>query len=413
MRMYLPTISFSLRITFLFALFMAAEYIRAADSDTPAPLQESGEEAELGGFKYSPNASLSYEYNDNIYATDTGAVSDTTLRASVGGAMMSRWKQHAVEAGASVNAAYFNDYSSENTTDYQVHTSGRYDFNKRSNLFGGLSYSRLHEARGSIEAVSGDEPTIYYKGQANAGIKLGADKVSLTLAGNASNLDYRNTPAAGSVLFNDDRDRNEFALGARLNYALAGKRYLFAQLRTDVRDYKLRFDEAGYERSSTGYRAGVGYGVDLGTRLKAEVMLGYLTQNYDDVAFNDVNAFDYKASLNWYVSKDSNLQLELSHALEETTLPGSPGYLYRQFSMQWRQRHSASVFAKYAFSYGQADYQQSAIKDDYYDASVGIAYALHKGILAGVDLRHLQRDSNQVGDDFARNVLSVSVSGRF
>ena len=413
MSMYQPRFRFSVQVTFLFALLMAAEYIRAATSDTPAPLQEPKEAAALGEFEYSPNASLSYEYNDNIYATDTGEVSDTILRASVGGAMTSRWKQHAFEAGASVNAAYFNDYSSENTTDYQVHTSGRYDFNKSSNFFGGVSYSRLHEARGSIEAVSGDEPTIYYKGQANAGIKLGTDKVSLTLAGNANNLDYRNTPASGGELFNDDRDRNEFALGARLNYALASKHYLFAQLRTDVRDYKLRFDEAGYERSSTGYRAGVGYGVDLGTRLKAEFMLGYLTQNYDDAAFNDVNAFDYKGSLNWYVSKDSHLQLELSHLLEETTLPGSPGYLYRQFSMQWRQRHSASIFAKYAFSYGQADYQQSAINDDYYDASIGIAYVVHKGILAGVDLRHLQRDSNQVGDDFARNVLSVSLSARF
>lgn len=410
---YHPAIQFSLRITFLLALLITAEYTRAADSDTPEPLREFEEEAALSEYKYSPSASLAYEYNDNIYATENGEVSDTILRASLGGTVASNWEKHAFEAGASVDAAYFNKYSSENTVDYRVHTSGRFDIEKGSNLFGGVSYSRLHEARGSIEAVSGDEPTIYYKGQANAGVKLGTKKVSLTLAGSANSLDYRNTPAAGSILFNDDRDRNEYALGMRLNYALANKHYLFAQLRSDMRDYKLRFDEAGYQRSSTGYRAGIGYGVDLGARLKGEIMLGYLVQKYDDAAFDAIHAFDYRGNLNWYVSKDSHLKVELSHSLEETTLPGSPGYLYRQLGVQWRQRHSESIFGKYKFAYGQADYQQSSIKDDYYDVSVGFAYVLHKGILGGVDLRHLRRDSSRAGDDFSRNVLSVSLTGRF
>lgn len=408
-----PAIRFSLRITFLLALLIATEYIRAADSETPEPLREFEEEAVQDEFKYSSSASLAYEYNDNIYATETSEVSDTILRASLGGTIASKWEKHAFEAGASVNAAYFNDYSSENTVDYRIHTSGRFDLEKEGNLFGGVSYSRLHEARGSIEAVSGDEPTIYYKGQANAGVKLGTNKASLTLAGSANTFDYQNTPAAGSILLNDDRDRNEYAFGMRLNYAYAEKHYLFAQLRTDIRDYKLRFDDAGYQRSSTGYRAGIGYGVDLGVRLKGEIMLGYLAQKYDDAAFDDIHAFDYRGNLNWYVSKDSHLKLELSHSLEETTLAGSPGYLYRQLGVQWRQRHSERIFGKYKFAYGQADYQQSSIKDDYYDVSVGFAYVVRKGILAGMDLRHLRRDSSRAGDDFSRNVLSVSLTGRF
>lgn len=383
-------------------------------SETPAPLQEPPEESVLlGDFAYSANASLGYEYNDNIYATQDDTLSDTVLRASLAGNAASQWQRHVLKAGAGVTAARYVDYGTEDTTDYWGGLSGRYDFDVSSNLFGGLSYSRLHEVRGSIDAVSGDEPTLYTRGQANVGVKRDIEAVSLTLAGSLNRLDYRNTPAGAVELFNGDRDRDESSVGLRTSHALSSRWSVFAQLRSDVRDYALRVDDAGYERSSSGYRAGVGARLDLGRRLQGELMLGFLSQEYDDAAFDDIGVPDYQGSLSWFISDDSHLRVDLVHTLEETTLPGSPGYLYRQLGMQWRQRFTEAVFGKFGLAYGQVDYQQASIEDDYYDVSAGLTHPLHEGVFAGMDLRHLRRDSNIPGDDFERNVFSVSINGRF
>jgi len=385
-----------------------------AEHATPAPLRDLTEdETVFDQVEFSPTFNLGYEYDDNIFATEDGELSDRVLLATLAARLATQWERHALQAGAGTTLARYADYGSEDTTDYWTSLSGRYDLSESGNLFGGFSYARNHEARGSIDSVSGDEPTIYYKQGVNAGIRQSAGNYAVTLAGSLTSYDYRNTPAGLVEIFNNDRDRDESSLGVRVNYAHTEQWSFFTQLRTDVREYDLTFDDALYERSSSGYRFGVGGRADFGKALKAELMLGYLTQNYDDARFDTVREPDYQGSLDWFISDDSHLRLALAHSLEETTLPGSPGYLYRQISAQWRQRYTDVVFGTFSASYGQADYQQSAITDDYYDIGVGVTRAFTRSIMGSLDARRLQRDSNETGFDFARHQLRVSVGGRF
>lgn len=381
---------------------------------TPEPLRDiSGPAPWYEAFEFSPHASVRYERDDNIYATEDGEIDDYVLLATVAGRMNSDWERHAVKAGAGATIARYRDYDTEDTEDYWASVNGRFDLSRTGNLFGGLSYSRDHEARGSIESVSGDEPTLYHKSQANLGVNQTANAWSTTLAGSFINYDYENTPAGATEIFNGDRDRDESSLGLRISYDYSEQWSYFAQYRTDARNYQTRFDDAGYERDSTGHRAGFGVKATFGKRLEADLMLGFLAQDYEDPRFDPIDTPDYQGSLGWYISKTSHLRLAIAHSLEETTLPGSPGYLYRQFSARWSQRYTESVFGELTASFGQAEYKQSPISDDYYDIGAGLTRSFVKGVLGSVNLRHLQRDSNQPGDDFSRNQVGISVSARF
>jgi len=385
-----------------------------AQHDTPEPLRDITDlTLWYESFDFTPHASLQYEYDDNIYATEDSEISDYVLLANLSGQMASDWDRHAVKAGAGAKIARYQDYGSEDTEDYWASLNGRYDLGADDNLFASLSHAREHEARGSIESVSGDEPTQYYKTQANAGIKQGAGPWSTTVAGNLVRYDYDDTPAGLTEINNDDRDRDESSLGVRISYSASAQWSYFAQYRTDVRNYESALDDALYERDSTGHRIGVGFKAKYGERLDGELMLGALSQDYEDPRFDAIDTFDYQGSLGWYVSEKSHLKLAVAHSLEETTLPGSPGYLYRQLSARWSQRYTAQLFGQFTASYGQAEYQQSAISDDYYDVGAGLTRSFARGVLGSINLRHVQRDSNQPGDDFSRNQVGVSVSARF
>lgn len=394
------------------AIVLAGPAIAA--HDTPEPLRDiTGAQTWYSDFDFSPNFSVGYEHDDNIFATDAGEISDQVLRLNFAAQATSDWERHALRAGVGAAVTRYRDYDSEDTEDYDLSLGGRFDLSAQGNLFGSLSYARDHEARGSIESVAGDEPTQYHKRQTNLGMKQGGGRLAVTLAANIVTYDYENTPAGTGELFNDDRDRDMSSLGLRLSYARSPQWTYFAQLRSDVRNYELPLDDAGYARDSSGYRLSVGASVDLGRQLQGQLSVGLLSQDYDDRRFDTVDEFNYEGSLSWYAAEDSHLRLGLSHSLEETTLPDSPGYLYRQFSALWSQRYTDRVFGKFSASYGQADYLQSAIRDDYYEAGAGLSRVLWKGLLGTVDVRHVQRDSNQSGDDFSRNQVGIAVSGRF
>ncbi len=396
----------------------ASGQVLSPERDLPEPAQLPSAEAPApetreGGFKFTPSFTFAYQYDDNLYATDSDTVSDTVLRARLNGTLESQWQRHALKLEAGTTISRYMDFSSEDTEDYWLNLSGRRDLSPRSNLFGGVSVERAHEARGTAESFGGDEPTLYDKRRINLGLRTASGANGLTLAGSVVEYDYRNTPAGGGILFNDDRDRVHSTFGVRASHDYNPRWTLFAQATSDLRDYDLRFDDALYQRDSSGYRVSVGARFAEAQRLQAEFMVGYLSQDYDDPRFDTVSAADYKASLRWFLSRSSHLSVNLDQSLEETTLPGSPGYLYRKLSGSWSQRFTDRLFGKFSAAFATADYRQVALEDDYYDLGAGLSHVLAKGILLNLDYRHLQRDSSQPGEDFSRNQYTLSISGRF
>ena len=364
-------------------------------------------------YEFSPDLNIGYQYDDNIYATETGELSDSVLLASAAATAQSKWERHAIKANAGAALARYAQYDAENTTDYWASASGRLDLADGGNLFATLGYTRDHEARGSIESVSGDEPTAYSKRSFNAGMRSAPDTFAMTVALNGDLYDYQNTPAAGGEIFNDDRDRLQSALGARVSYQWRADAQLLAQVTYDHRNYDLAVDDAGYQRDSSGYRVAGGISTRAGERFNLEMLVGYLTQTYDDPRFDKVSEPDFSAKLRWYVNPDAHLGVTVDRTLEETTVPGSSGYLYTQYGLRWNQRMTSVLFAKAWGSLGVAEYQQVAIEDDYRDLGVGLGHPLAKGVLLNADYRLLSRDSNQLGEDFDRNQFSFYLSARF
>ena len=380
---------------------------------------------EKGGFRFFPQVSVTALYDSNIYGVNGSApvdkgdprgpiqeeTSDTVGILSPSLAVRSDWEQHELNVNAGADLARYRDNSDEDYEDLWLNADGRYDIDESSNVFGGVGISRDHEDRTSPEGAGGVEPVQYDSLDAHGGYARRIGSTVLRLGGTAQRLDYENgVDADGDVINHDDRDRDIFALGARLSFLRPGQVRPFVQASTETRrydqvtDYQEVTGTAGsdIDRDSDGYRVAAGATFDYGAGLSGEVYGGLMHQSFDDPRFDSITRPDFGARLTWQATPYTRVRASADRSLEETTYwqiaNGAPdfasSYLYSRAEVLAEHRLTPRTTLSAMASYGQADYQDVDRTDDLIGAGFGVEYKLTKNLLMQFDYRHYQRDSD-------------------
>ena len=390
---------------------------------TPGEAVAADEEAEAssglsaGGFRFFPQLSVTTLYDTNIYGVN-GSVpvskadprgpiqeetSDTIGILSPSLAVRSDWDRHELNVNAGADLARYQDNGDEDYNDFWVNSDGRYDIDEVSNVFGGVGLSRDHEDRTSPEGAVGVEPVQYDSLDAHAGYARRIGQTVLRVGGTAQRLDYENgVDPDGNVINNEDRDRDIYALGARLTYLRTPRIRPFVQASGETRRYRDGRDDFGNERDSDGYRAAAGVSFDYGAGLSGEVYGGVMHQDFDDTRFSSITKPDVGARVNWQASPYTRVRASVDRSLEETTywqfadgLPDfASSYLYSRAEVLARHRLTPRTTLSALASYGQAVYQGVDRTDDLLGAGFGVEYKLTKNLLLQLDYRHYQRDSD-------------------
>ena len=389
-------IVFSMSTTLASVTLMAADEGELVQEGLWALVQEQEEGYRAGSFLVQPEASLSGVYDSNIYATRSNEVEDSILVFSPVLEVSSSWERHKLDLDLGGAFGRYSNKDSEDYDDYWANLDGRYDFTDNSNIFGGLGYSHEHEDRGSPEAgLSGIKPTVFDSSRVHAGVSHSWGKASLRLGGTYEILDFDDS----GLLNNQDRDRDMSGAGMRLSYLLHPQYSLYGQGVWDKRDYVEDTDDAGYQRDSEGYRVDMGTRAKFSNRLQGEAFLGYLHQAYEDPRFSDVSVPDFGGSLKWFAAPRTNVILELDRSLEETTLPGSPGYLYTSLSGSVRHKLTPRININAGIIAADANYQDTDRDDRYYIGQFGMRYYLAPRWYLGAEYRVLMRNSDTREDD--------------
>lgn len=368
----------------------------------------------LGSFLLYPEISLTGMYDDNIYFTRTERKADTITVLSPAIYARSNWKKNRLDMSAGLDAARFTDNATENYTNGWVNLQGRLDLTRSTNLFGGAGVDYQHESRSSQDAFIGQYPTRYRNNHANVGFSQSLGPWTLRVAGTTSQLDYFNVE--NSIGWSNDlRDRSVSAGGARLTYHVAPRYGVFLQGARDVRDYQSNVDNYGYNRDSSGYRAVAGLRFAPTSQVKGEIFFGHLRQDYTDSRFNTISAPDFGANVQWQQSSLTKVTGYVSRTLEETTLAGTPGYLYSSVGGTVTHWLNGKTRLNGHLSYGRANYQQIDRNDNIIDAGLGVDYRLTRDLFLETKYRVLSRNSNvnntqqQLYADYIDNQVSVGL----
>jgi hypothetical protein len=367
----------------------------------------------VGDFTIYPSIQAGTLYDDNIYATPTNKVPDMIGTVSPRIAVQSNWDRHSLYAEAGADLTGYWTHSSENTVDWHALMEGRIDVSKNTAILLGGAALQEHEDRASPDAVEGLTPTLYHEYDAYAGVTHRFDTYSLRVGTAIQHLTFDNVQGLYGEINNQDRNRTRYTFGFLLRDDARQSFRPYVEALGDLRQYDQQPDDFGYYRNSSGFRAGVGAKFSILPKVTGEASVGVMARYYDDPSFNPVVTPAASAYLRWEPRESTAVVLFLDRSIEETTLPGSPAYIYtvvggrleQQLAERWRGiirlAYSASVFA------------QSPRVDSEGDMSIGVRYQLTPRLVLGLDYRYTERVSTDSIYNFNRNQVFLQVTSAF
>jgi len=369
----------------------------------------------VGAFTLFPRVQADLEYNDNIYATDTGEDGDVLLRLRPDLNLRSEWSRHFVSVFARASTSAYADNSNEGATDWTVGTSGRLDVLRGTNITAGADFGRLSEPRTSVSTPQlAREPIRYTAGQAYLAGAMTLNRLKLS-----SRLDYRKfnyddgRAFNGALIEQDDRDREIVSLLGRADYAVSPDTALFVQVSGNERDYR-DVPSASPPRDSSGYEALVGASFELGALIRGEIAAGYIKQEFDNAAYETIDGFGARGELEWLPTQLTTVTFTGSRTVEDAGIIGVAGYLSTQFTAQVDHELLRNLILTGTANYGQDDFDELGRTDERWGAGFSGTYLVNRNFGITLGASHASRSSDAIGgQNYDVNRLILTVVSQF
>lgn len=371
----------------------------------------------MGGFTVYPKLDIIGEYNDNVFATETGAVDDVILRLRPEIAVSTDWNRSSITAYARSTISQYAEYDSENTTDYDLGGAARLDVSRAMNIVGGASFGHQSEPRTTASSGSQSEKPIEYD-VASGYIAATRTSGRVKLSGRADirDFDYEDGyTSAGVVVDQDDRDRTNTSFTGRVDVAISPATALFIQATGNDRDYDVASTLTTAARDSSGYEILAGANFELGAVARGEIAAGYIEQNFDESVYEDLSGLGARASLEWFPTQLTTVTFTGARTIEDSAIIGSGGYVSTNLAVQVDHELQRNVILSGQVTYGNDDYDGIDRTDKRFGAQASATYLINRHLGASLAVSHYEQSSDGAdsGVNFDLNKLMVSLVTQF
>lgn len=385
----------------------------AALAQTDLPNQRARPEYDpqgvrAGAFIIMPKADVSARYDDNVFATTAGRISDWIFVGTPSVEMKSNWNNHALDFKADAEIGRYADQTRENYEDYSLALDGRLDIVRGSDVTADVSYLRRHEARGTPNDVGGRNPTQYDLMAAGLEYRRAVGRISVKAGGDIRRYNFDNVQGLDATIINNNvRDRDEYSVNAQAGYELVQDTVAFLRGTYNWRQY-----DDDKTRNSKGYAVTVGTNFRLSGVTQGEVFVGYRNQRYDPGAFGNTKGLTYGGSLFWTPTALTTVTVTLLNEVEETIVSTSSGFVASSISARVDHELLRNVLLNAVAGYTRDAYKRSPRKDSYWELGAGARYLLNRNLGIGVNYRYSKRSGNLPGLDYRKNAITLSVTGQ-
>jgi hypothetical protein len=364
-----------------------------------------------GGFLVFPKVVVSGDYNDNIYAIDTGGPSDFIFDVNPTLNIRSNWNRHSLSITGMIDQSFYSDHTSENTTQWTVRGDARLDvlrdLSVTLNGGGGL----LTEPRTESYDVLTRTPIQYNSDFASAKVVKAFNRFKFTAGYNYNYYGYHdNETFLGAPVVESYRNNTEHTFTGRGDYALSPATALFVE--GDYLIYNYANQLAGYPRNSNAGQILTGVNFQLTHALTGEVGFGYFTESFDDPTFHNINQPSYRVSLQWYPTQLLTVTFTGNQTTYDSGVQNSPTYLARigQVQGDWELRRNIIISARGGYANWQ--YQGIDRTDQRYTGYVAATYLMNRSVGVNVhySVTHQTSNGTLAGPRFNDNVVGVALT---
>ena len=366
----------------------------------------------VGSLTFFPKIEGDIEYNDNIYATSTGEVSDEIFRIKPQAMLESNWSRHFVDLYGSATANEYANHTTENTTDWDLGSDGRLDIVRGSDLRIGAEASKLTVPRTSAGSpFDALRPVQYYYDAAYLIAEREVNRIKMSFKGDWDRYDYFNVPAiGGGTIIETDQNHDQFDADGRVDYALSPATAWFAELDGNWRPYHLP-GILTPARTSNGITALTGANFEITNLIRGEIGVGYLRQDYQSAAYKTVGGLALRGKLEWFPTELTTVTVTGTRSVQDAAVLGAGGYLTTDFGAQVDHELLRNVILTADATYGHDTYNGVDRTDNRYTAGISATYLLNRRVGLNAGYVYFKQTSSGVdhGGTFAVNRLMAGV----
>ncbi len=379
--------------------------------------------ARVGSFKLFPKAELWGMHDSNVFSTQNNEIDDWIAIAVPSLSLKSDWNLHALNFDVKAAAGNYFDNTDENFIDYGARAQGKLDlpaWGRDTVAFAGIAYNRLHEERGSPNAVNGRDPTEYSKTVGSVGFQYKPGRLGFLLRGSVDSYDFDDVQTStGATINNDDRDRREMFESLRVGYEFVPGYEGFVRGTLRQVRYDTTPDDSGRDRDSSGYEGVGGIKIDLGRITDIEFYAGYLNYNYDDARLDSIDGMSFGGAVTWRGIRSLEVRGSVDRSIQETTDVNFSGYLATAFRLSAEYEFRRNIIFNTGVSYTMNEYQRSNTfrgnerEDNLIEGNVGVMYKLNRNYYVNPSFRYTTRDSNVNGSDYDRSLVFLKLGAQY
>ena len=348
----------------------------------------------LGAFIMNGGAELGLTGTSNATGSVDMEESDLILR--YGGDVRGRsdWSNH--EVGFELSA-YRNDYqdlSNESFNNLLARSSGRLDVSRNLAIGGAVFVNQSAEPRfDPSNTGSLTEPIEYQRTGAELFANYRNDRVGWITRAFVTGFDYDDsTRSDGTPEDQDFRDRTTYSGSTRLSYAVSPNLAVFGQGTVTERNYyRLTGTDS---RDSSGYTIDAGVDFELTALVRGEIAVGYLNEEKDSDAFDDVSGLAVDGRMSWFPSRLTTVGFDAGRRVVDTGVLESPSALQTSLGARIDHELRRSIILSAYGDYEDNDYQEIDRVDDISTFGIEGTYKMNRRVHFSAFARTSNRDSS-------------------
>jgi hypothetical protein len=375
-----------------------------------------------GGFIIYPRLTASFTYDDNIYAVQNGAVGDGIFSVQPEIDLESTWSRNAIAAYIRALENIYTKYATEDTSQYGLGLSGKYEFGDHESgealLTGSVNYGLDTLPRsaanvgnnGSFEAPS-KNPIQYDDIPLDIQLSDTFNRLRLTGRFDFEDYDYHNGETAGGAeVFEKIFSHWTGTYTAKAEYAISPEAAVFLSAAYNNRQYELSLPSVPYDSNSKGYNIAAGANFDITHLVRGEVQLGYVEQDYASKLFPVISGLSTRAQIEWFPTQMTTVTGTALRTVADSTVIGAPGYLVTTGGLRVDHELLRNLIVTVNGSVTENRYQGTDRVDEIYGVGAAANWLLTRRVGLTIAYTHLDQQSSGTarGPSFGDNRVTLS-----
>lgn len=364
----------------------------------------------FGGFNINPNLELREKFTDNVYSSSGDRRSDYITIINPWVYAKSDFSVHEVEIYGSAESHRYAEYKNESDEIYNIYARGKFDVFRDTWIAIKPMFDRAKEDRGSPDAANGVKPTRAYSRSLELDGEYKPGATWLRFDAGSKAMSFENSILGnGTAVNNHDRDRREDKAGLRAGYEVVPGYFAFVEGRYNQREYDQTLDDGGFNRNSQGAEFRVGASIELTGKLKGDVFVGYMMQEYDDTRFSKLQEPTAGIGLRWNVTPLTTVKTTLQRTVEETTTGSVAGLLQDFIELGIDHELLRNLVVGGSVSLTRSEYRGTSREDDLVGAKLKALYRPNQNMQIGAEYTYNGRDSSRDSGEYLTNTLMAKV----